>query len=1620
MSLNLQSYKDALFQDEGVEERVEVNQRHLIDKILARYSAENTIFRELLQNSNDAGAEAAQIHFTTNKDKLPAPSIFTLPWSQKATVESVTYKNNGKPFSEEDFGRLRKIAEGNPDEQKIGFFGVGFYSLFSICEEPFITSGQSTMGFLWRNDMLYTKRGTLPTEAQSEWTTFYLATREPIVLPETTEFARFLATSLAFTTNIRQVEVFVDSKRVLYFNRKAAEPKLIDNWDRNSFVLKSPNSLFKLDTIAISQVQLDVEIVKSNVGTNYTIFMKIADAKMLVSLPRKMIEDMVRTTKKQPPKTTQLKLMFTNFEEYDGTMQTIKGAESIFQDLIPPPDKQGKIFIGFPTHQTTGCAIQIAGHLIPTVERESIDFVDKTLNFWNVELLSMGGLLSRVCFENELENINVLLKSMVLDDQSSGWFYQKVAHILNVFHFKNSTPSYLVGQILSSNFNGATQKLIRIISTANAGLVPASNVRLPPDADLEPFMKKIATVPKKFIDYCPEVIKQMTAANLIRPIGFSDVIEEISSRSFDEQETIALMKWCIKKSNSGDLNRQNLSLIQKNLIFLQGDEPIPISRINAFVTQRTAPNDLPIPKNCLPLSLSKNFSSRDLEVYFWGWKELQVIDWVRYITEEKDFGVNPFFTEKVLGHLSRNFGHASANDRAVMVSTLQLKKCITTQKGMVLPTEAYFESVSLFGDLPKISFSNPKNVSQTFLKALGVREHVELQLVFDRIGDLSWDQVQLIKYLSSIQSKLTPSELSTLKSNSLFVSMNNDEKRYRASELYCPSDKLKSFGLPILKWTGNWKFIGDEATFMKSIGLRTHIDLNTLFTMINTAKAEERKMYLKYFIDNYKSEYEGVYNSSSVHTPFIPTDEANLCLPKDCFSESASKVMGFQIIESSLQAHSEKFGVESYPNGDLLIKKLRDSLPNMSNAKDIFNFLASRQSFFTSRHWAILKSLAFIPIQRDDKIFHLPASSVYLKSNDQDALYQSSFVYITFGATADAFLRACGVKEQPTPMELASIMVKNPSEFVKNNNFEAYLELLRQIAVNYRTIKYNTSLLQEMKTSAFLIGIKINSNEDSSKKQEYQLARASDIYLIDDTVLSQLFTPLGAPIDEILEAMYFDLGSKWLSSQVNEAYSPKGSPIQSDISIDLQRTINDRAPILLYDGHQTRSKKELTNAADNLQNIRVFQVPQISIVRTFNQTVRQQETTACTATSKGEVVLVITKDFDYFDIASALAKLILKKHRLSDSLLISTFLSTSLTNLTQKGFPVDRILNLQAKRDNPPPTLISSQAEPVGGKNGSSVRSNQDISSKQNIPTTKSDTQVRTANEPKTSLRNDFGDSKSTSRKSVSDIDGDTTPDVQPTKRASSSNISSIFGGIMKNFTKNPSVNSGGTESTKVSNDSNSSHNHLPVPKQNTINPSQTKTLQNQLKQSVATVSSSRDSNVKSNFPNETSTPIVATTKQCVALTDQDLEFIQTINNTSVYIDRRVLSEGLEVLSNNSDATLRFSHVLQFLSEVFGLRKNCIQVYWDSDGSTIAFNRNRELFFNLRYYLGWHYQPIQQSYKVSMENPQTFYYWYMVFCHELAHNFHGPHDSTHEYWMSSFAEQYMGNLIQNLQQLRLQ
>ena len=56
-SSSLYSTVRASVDETGSDSRVEVNQRALIDKILARYASAGAVYRELLQNSNDAEGE---------------------------------------------------------------------------------------------------------------------------------------------------------------------------------------------------------------------------------------------------------------------------------------------------------------------------------------------------------------------------------------------------------------------------------------------------------------------------------------------------------------------------------------------------------------------------------------------------------------------------------------------------------------------------------------------------------------------------------------------------------------------------------------------------------------------------------------------------------------------------------------------------------------------------------------------------------------------------------------------------------------------------------------------------------------------------------------------------------------------------------------------------------------------------------------------------------------------------------------------------------------------------------------------------------------------------------------------------------------------------------------------------------------------------------------------------------------------------------------------------------------------------------------------------------------------------------------------------------------------------
>ena len=262
--------------------------------VLARYATQNAVYRELLQNSNDAGAKQAEIRFTTTAANVSDSSSSSSKAAsvgmsvrqstsssdspdtnacKRPLVTKVLYRNDGMPFRKEDWARLSKIAEGNPDPSKVGAFGVGAYTMFSVAEQPMVISSDKMLKFVWKGDALWNAVGPIPSDLQqsldaidakgedpsTKWTTFVLDSRDLYPVPSLTSLGQFLASSLTFTRALRTIRVFVDDKLEMTLTKqivrppreievKSTQPSLM-NWSRSSgsrMLTTSTNGIFTL------------------------------------------------------------------------------------------------------------------------------------------------------------------------------------------------------------------------------------------------------------------------------------------------------------------------------------------------------------------------------------------------------------------------------------------------------------------------------------------------------------------------------------------------------------------------------------------------------------------------------------------------------------------------------------------------------------------------------------------------------------------------------------------------------------------------------------------------------------------------------------------------------------------------------------------------------------------------------------------------------------------------------------------------------------------------------------------------------------------------------------------------------------------------------------------------------------------------------------------------------------------------------------------------------------------------------------------------------------------------------------------------------------------------------
>ncbi len=434
----------------------------------------------MLQNSNDAEATIAEIVIVTTKsnDASTHSSLSKSTSSVSSSsgradggmtgvllrpplVTQVTYRNDGQPFRPQDWSRLRKIAEGNPDETKVGAFGVGAYTMFSVCEEPVVVSGkkgeEECMAFFWKGDSLWTKTGKASSTAivadvdgghvlgsDKTWTSFVMPSRDPYPIPDMVEFGQFLAASLTFTQCLKSVRVYIDRTMVLDVRKSKLEshaivlPRASSWWKNDGAVTSSSTGMFALvggggsDNLTSTSVRLTVMLRRghtpdSQVETS-TVLARYASARVKTAIPTNVESRMVRVTKKKPPRELTVQVLLDAVDDDDeddddgkrANQQTSRWRKSkdkkrsgaaLVTDSFAPVPGLGRVFIGFRTSQTTGLGIHVAAPLLPTVEREAIDFVDAALREYNCELLEICGVLMRLVLENAMGRIGTAWES---------------------------------------------------------------------------------------------------------------------------------------------------------------------------------------------------------------------------------------------------------------------------------------------------------------------------------------------------------------------------------------------------------------------------------------------------------------------------------------------------------------------------------------------------------------------------------------------------------------------------------------------------------------------------------------------------------------------------------------------------------------------------------------------------------------------------------------------------------------------------------------------------------------------------------------------------------------------------------------------------------------------------------------------------------------------------------------------------------------------------------------------------------------------------------------------------------------------------------------------------------
>lgn len=529
-----------------------------------------------------------------------------------------------------------------------------------------------------------------------------------------------------------------------------------------------------------------------------------------------------------------------------------------------------------------------------------------------------------------------------------------------------------------------------------------------------------------------------------------------------------------------------------------------------------------------------------------------------------------------------------------------------------------------------------------------------------------------------------------------------------------------------------------------------------------------------------------------------------------------------------------------------------------------------------------------------------------------------------------------------------------------------------------------------------------------------------------------------------MEEFYNRIGSKYVSEVVKKDFEVRGGTYNTALAKSLASRLRERRPLLLSPTNSSRPMVQ--NAAKMLDDnyLEIMQADKIYAKYTFERSSKHLTVTCCSKQRTAQkITLYVTPNPDWFDIGTAIGALILQRCQLEDALLFSQLLESPLETLRYRGFPVDRILRpVSTPRPKSPPTVsadnTSSPKPPQGsitrdkplttnGSESQSARNGEEGFEsilKQMFPSCSSDaiqgllgpnpTREKArdvANMLASALPPPGDDVKEEPGGACSTPEDNSIVDKNNTntngkKDKASRNKLGLVGKMLRGRHHH------GSDIQQVAHEHNHRHfdngmSNLPSSPEQDV--STQKSLESMLSNAVQSSRSVDHAGVRSaeTLLNNLPHGLARGSEGCEVIPAQNIQaFKGPHGNYKSRCGIKVfysVDEGAEFLTHNFTAVERFSVVLQHLASVYKLNLATVAIYYEPKGNTIAFNSNKALYFNLRYFCALHQQHV---------NIGCYSYWFMTFAHELAHNLVTAHNKEHGSFTESIAAMYLPDFTQ--------